>query len=644
VVDGQCGGGDLDFFRFPAKKGQRLVLEVESARIGSAVLPMLRLTDSQRRLLGVDDRQALQGDARLVFSAPADGDYVVELADTRYRAGTPSHYRLKIADYDVVDEIFPLGGQRGMPTEFTLRGGSLATEARLVRPLADPLFRHAMLFPFDPPLRAGAPTPRLAVGEHPERNWIKNAGRDPRALDLLPPVTINSRLEKPGDVDRFQFPVEPGQRFRIAVEAEPFGSRLDGVLRVTDQSERQLALADDVALPSPAPGLPPTQSADPSLDLTVPAGATLAIVELRDQRNRGGVNFVYRLTVEPAVPDFTLQVAASELNVPRGGTALLPITVARRGYTGPIVLTASGLPPGWTTAGGQVPANAATATLSVSAPAGAMPLAAPATLRIEGRAREPGLAVVRPAEVNVPLTREINSPGALLPLHGVALETTTVEPFQVTGPAQAEAIIGYPVTIPIRLGRSMDQAMLAIQVSGRDVQTAPGQATPPERWTIPAPPAATGDSVPLTVTPGATLADGLHDLIVEGRARVGNADRTVAGPIVPIRMKRPFTVAPVSAGWAIAPGAAVAFPVKLQREAPFQEAVQLRLEGLPAGVVLAKPLAPLPGTAGDFAIELKADAKAAPANGELTLTATTTLGGRAYTHPPVKIPLAVKAQ
>lgn len=41
IVDGQCSGSDVDFFRFPARKGQRLVIETVSARLGSAVLPQL---------------------------------------------------------------------------------------------------------------------------------------------------------------------------------------------------------------------------------------------------------------------------------------------------------------------------------------------------------------------------------------------------------------------------------------------------------------------------------------------------------------------------------------------------------------------------------------------------------------------------
>src|SRR5262245_8555239 len=67
VVNGQCGGGDVDFFRFPGKKGQRLVIETEAARLGSGVVPHLRLTDDRLRFLMADDSQPVQGDCRLIF-------------------------------------------------------------------------------------------------------------------------------------------------------------------------------------------------------------------------------------------------------------------------------------------------------------------------------------------------------------------------------------------------------------------------------------------------------------------------------------------------------------------------------------------------------------------------------------------------
>ena len=251
-----------------------------------------------------------------------------------------------------------------------------------------------MLLHLEGVLRPGGLPPRVAVGDYPERLGTHSTDREPRVLDLLPPVTVNGRLERPGLVDRFQFPVEPGQRYRIAVQAEAFGSRLDGVLKVTDQAGRQLALVDDVVEPPIAPGFLATTSTDPLLDLTVPVDVRLVKLELRDQRGRGGVNFGYRLTVAPSVPDFSLRIAAGELNVPRGGSAPLTVAVNRRGYLGAILLEVKNLPAGWFVRGGNVPANVTTGLLTVSAPMDAI-ATEPPPLTLAGRSSNQALSCER---------------------------------------------------------------------------------------------------------------------------------------------------------------------------------------------------------------------------------------------------------
>src|SRR5262249_51817717 len=155
----------------------------------------------------------------------------------------------------------------------------------------------------------------------PERGWLKTGGKEPRALDLLPPGTVNSRLEQPGDTDRFQVAVKEGQRLRIAVQAESLGSGLDGGLTMSDPGVRQRASADDVDVQPVVPGLQATRTADPSLDFTVPPGVSLLVLQVRDQRKRGGVNFGYRLTVETVEADFIVQARTAEVNVPHGGSA-----------------------------------------------------------------------------------------------------------------------------------------------------------------------------------------------------------------------------------------------------------------------------------------------------------------------------------
>ena len=150
-----------------------------------------------------------------------------------------------------------------------------------------------------------------------------------------------SRRERVASVRCEELEVAEGE-LQVALEDEDGHGRALG----HPQVERSLALVDDVDLPPPAPGAAPIKSVDPSADLTVPPAVSLVVVEVRDQRGRGGLNFGYRLTIEPAVADFIVQQPTSELNVPRVGSATLAVPVTRRGYTGPIRLTVPDLPPG----------------------------------------------------------------------------------------------------------------------------------------------------------------------------------------------------------------------------------------------------------------------------------------------------------
>src|SRR5207253_11509132 len=111
----------------------------------------------------------------------------------------------------------------------------------------------------------------------------------------------------------------------------------------------------------------------------VPAGVTELTIELRDGVGRGGVNYGYRLTIEPARDDFTLLHTVGEANLPAGGAALVPMAVRRRGYTGPIQLSVAGLPTGWAGQGGYVAPGATAGLLTITAPAGT-PLSRPASV------------------------------------------------------------------------------------------------------------------------------------------------------------------------------------------------------------------------------------------------------------------------
>src|SRR5262249_26650117 len=131
---------------------------------------------------------------------------------------------------------------------------------------------------------------------------------------------------------------------------------------------------------------------DPGLDFTVPAGAATLIVGVKDLHNRGGENFVYRLTVASVnQPDFSLVLLEDRQQLPRGGAAIVRVRANRAGYNGPIKLTLVGAPTGAVVSGDEIPAGATDTLLSFSC--SELPLSQ-GVLTITGQSVDPSVNIV----------------------------------------------------------------------------------------------------------------------------------------------------------------------------------------------------------------------------------------------------------
>ncbi len=90
--------GDRDVFAFAAKKGDKLLVRVESRSLGQPLDPVLRVLDaSGKTLTEVDDLRRGGGrDPELSFTAPGDGDFRLSVHDLHGRGGERFVYRLKV--------------------------------------------------------------------------------------------------------------------------------------------------------------------------------------------------------------------------------------------------------------------------------------------------------------------------------------------------------------------------------------------------------------------------------------------------------------------------------------------------------------------------------------------------------------------
>jgi hypothetical protein len=93
--------GDAAFFRFTAKKDQNLDFQVFARRLGSPLDSVLTVLDAKGKSLGNNDDAAGHPDSAARVRIPADGIYVVKVADQLARGGPRFTYRVEI------DEVQP---------------------------------------------------------------------------------------------------------------------------------------------------------------------------------------------------------------------------------------------------------------------------------------------------------------------------------------------------------------------------------------------------------------------------------------------------------------------------------------------------------------------------------------------------------
>jgi len=357
TVNGTLDGPDRDYYRIHAKQGERLVLEVEARRAGSAIDPVLEMVDaSGKQMARSEDAPGLGVDSRIDVTFSRDGDYYAVVHDARFSKQMQNFYRLKVASFPYADGIFPLGWKRGEKVDVEFFGGSLKAPVKMTADLsalpAKTEFTRLSL-----PGEPGSLPFLFAAGDLPEKiEPVRHTAAE--AVPLDPSTVMNGRISKPGEVDRYKLAVTPGEHWQLDLHARELGtSRLDGVVTIYDAKGKRLASAGDK---------PPKEdvfsllsagrtSSDPWLEFKVPQDAHEIVVTVEDLLQRGGPGFGYRLVARKQPPDFRLIVQEPYVNIPAKGTVAVNVSVDRRGFIWPIQLTIANLGDDYIVQGGHLP-------------------------------------------------------------------------------------------------------------------------------------------------------------------------------------------------------------------------------------------------------------------------------------------------
>jgi Bacterial pre-peptidase C-terminal domain len=375
VVNGTSDQGRDDVFRFPAKKGQRIVAECFAQRLDSQLDGTMTLTDKSGKQLA-SNRGYAGRDPLVEFVAPADGDYFVTLHDLAYVGGHP--YRLLITDRPHVENVFPRAVQRGKAATLTVFGRNLGPEAKPSAFIVNDLPLDALTVTLTPPddvWQRGL----FQFTEHPTGHSVlptaatctltgfqyrgvpllvtdvpvtleQEPNDDPaHAQQLTLPAVVSGRFDKERDADWYAIePTETGP-YSCEVYCERIGGRADPYLVVFDDKDTRIAELDDFGIRSNAfDGH--LRDASGMVNLTAKKKYKVLV---QDRYKRGGPRYQYVLTIRKAVPDFYPAVIHPQnpgpagITVRRGGAAYLDVVIHNKeGFNGPVTIVAEDLPKG----------------------------------------------------------------------------------------------------------------------------------------------------------------------------------------------------------------------------------------------------------------------------------------------------------
>ena len=407
---------DLDEWTFTAEAGKPITVAVMAEQLGSSLEARIEVRNSTGALVAESTGQ-LNRDPQLRFTPATSGQYAVRITDTRSSGLQTYVYRLTITAGPWVDSVYPLGGQRGTATKFTVRGQGVETLDETL-PAATGIVSH-----YFGHHGSSLNSVKLDIDELTEIREQEPNNQADQAAELRLATIANGRIDQAGDADAWRLTLAKGEVLQLEVRAARLGSALDVVLLILDDTGKEVARGDDL----------PNGSPDCEVKFTAAKEGTYTVVVQERFASRGGPDFVYRLRCTKPTADFQLDMNVDSLAVDIGSTKKLPINITRLGgFNGVILLTAENLPAGVTAPAVEVKANQNKGELVFTCDA-AIPVSH-AAIRIIGKADIDGTSVSRSATSIAPPNNnnQITALG-LVDVDHLLLVTSLATPFKFAG-------------------------------------------------------------------------------------------------------------------------------------------------------------------------------------------------------------------
>ncbi len=605
TVEGTCDLSQSDFYRVHVAAGQRVAVEVLTQQLRSTMDPVLRVLNTAGETLVQIDDTSLGPDGRFCHEFAEEGDYWIEIRESRNAAAGAS-YLLRIGDFPIVHQCYPLAVRSGGKTSVTFTGPDgerVPTQELDVRANAlDTLFVRARF-------EEGQSSLWVPIHCSHFPQFMESASTD--SLHL--PIGINGRLAKPQEIDNFLLRGGKGQVIRVAAKTRSIGSPTLLQMQLFNAAGAKIA------------GTKVTDADEWSFDATLPEEGDYRL-EVTDLLKRGGDEFSYFIECSLA-GTFSVAIKADAktreefMIEPVHGACSVELKVARFGYDGEIDLTLENPNAGMNIVNPRIPAKAAAATVFLSATEGWKPESLNA-LRIRAT------AVDQPEQshiVNSRALRRIKEPFVVAPTTHV--DGTVV---MAAAPSTAAPFTMEP-TNPVQFARSLRTHSAVLTPKRLDDKFKAGVTVLPyglpTGWNLNT--KVDKETYTLTLARSDQVTDLPEKLVLQifgefnGHGRIETYHLPIQW-IDPIRVTTKFTEPLVRGGRA-------RMEVYLQREGSDPQPVTIALESLPAGITGPGPIV-IAADQSHAAIELQiAGDTPLDAIAEFTAIATSKYAGQDFT-------------
>jgi hypothetical protein len=375
---------DVDYYRFQVRAGTSLTCFVRAAALQNKlhdfegfIDPQLTLFNAAGDILATaNNTVGSGGDSLLSYNFAQSGEYRLQLRDVRYKGHPEWVYALEIHDRPFVTQTFPPIVQPAHIARLTPFGFGIPSGAELSTTIPSMAETGIRLVTGT---IGGRPTNEFPVLVSPHAALLESSlSRSAEGQTLPVPAIVAGRVETGGEIDRYAFVARKGERYTVEAFARRCRSPLDAILRIVNARGAMLAENDDQNSLNRG-------TSDSQIENWIAPADGRYHIEIRDLNRSGGPAFVYALQLMRSVPNFRLELESDKSHLSPGLSYPIYVHADRRaGFTGPIRLAASDLPPGVTAQEGTIPAGAihgcVIVTAALSAPRGV------ANVRITGTA------------------------------------------------------------------------------------------------------------------------------------------------------------------------------------------------------------------------------------------------------------------